>query len=178
MNKIFYRSYVVLVFLFVICGSFSYLSLGTHRINTADLIIFRQSIWPTDYMMSFCRVLALFSFLIGAVIGCFVLKDNILLMLGKKQNQKYNLGVSALICLAAAVLGQVKPQVKQFFSLAGTFTCSFFGVIIPYYMALKIGYVQTAYKKLALIVMLVVICLTTVGSMVIIVMRMIERGSK
>lgn len=89
--------------------------------------------------MTACRILACITFFISAVIGCFPLKETLLDGLGHESSIT-NIGVSFGICFAAAVIGWIYPKVTNVFGLAGTFTCSIVGIVVPYYMALKIGY--------------------------------------
>lgn len=118
--------------------------------------------------MTICRVAALFPFFISTVIGCFPLKITFLEMAGNDKNLT-NILISLGICFGAAFIGWVYPKVTNVFALAGTFTCSICGAIVPIYMGLKIGYVEVYHKKLLLNLLLIFIIGITCSSMFVLV---------
>lgn len=88
MEKIYYRGFTVQIIIIFICGLCSYLSLGSKQLKeeSVDLFLFRKSITETDILFNFCRILALISFLLSAVIGLFPLKENILDIINKRSS--------------------------------------------------------------------------------------------
>jgi len=86
--KIYSRGYGVLISIYICCGLFSYFSLGRIKLkeNKLDLFLFRKGLDGTDYLMSFCRCLAMFNFVVGAVMGCFPLKDNLITLINKRNS--------------------------------------------------------------------------------------------
>ena len=76
------------------------------------------------------------------------------------------------MCLLAAISGHLYPEVIKFFGLAGTFICSIIGVIIPYYMALKIGYSKTLIDRYLILGLLILISILTLISMFFLIKTM------
>lgn len=107
----------------------------------ADLFIFRKSLTETDYLMIVCRVFAIVTFIIGALLGCFPLKLNLLSIINKKDCNTSNFLMSFGICIIAAFVGAIFPELKVVFRFAGSACCSVVGCILPLIMAYKINYV-------------------------------------
>lgn len=105
------------------------------------MFIFRKSFTETDYLMNVCRFFAIITFLIGALLGCFPLKINLLSILNKRDCNTYNFFMSLGISHLAAFVGAIFPDLKVVFRFAGSACCSIVGCILPLIMAYKINYV-------------------------------------
>lgn len=139
-NRVFFRTFLALMVIFLCFGTAAYLSLGVKYTPDLDLFIYRKPVDEdsSDILMFIGRTLLTLSLAVGAGLNCYPLKITICEVFGIEPNNKSNLIISILITIGLAVVVSFCDNITNYVNFTGSLCVSFLSVVIPFAMALKL----------------------------------------
>ncbi len=144
LNKIFKRSYILLIVFYFSIALVGYLSLGSNKNEEKDprrdLFIFREPLKDTsDWLMIIARSFLLVGLLLAAGFILFPIKSMICGDLSKIDNKK-NILVSAGIVILPLIIGTQFYNISNYMTIGGALGGSFLGYFYPGLVGLKSNY--------------------------------------
>lgn len=142
LRKLFLRTFMILLLLFVLFGTAAYISVGQEYAQKLDLFIFRKPVndGDKDWLMFIGRTLLILSLTIAIGLNANPLKMIIFEMLKKKLDNRSNLILSLILTAGITVVVSFCDSITSYVGFAGTMCVTFLSIILPFSMALKTGY--------------------------------------
>lgn len=146
-----------LIFLAIsLTGIAGYITFGNQNESRLDLIIFRDSIFETDYLMQTARFALLFSLLIFGGLKINPIKSLIFQLSNIERNSLNNLLITVSYCLGIGLISHYVKIVKDLVAFVGSSIGFLLLFIFPIFLSFKINYCETNTKRLLMKIYLVV----------------------
>jgi len=165
MNKVYFRTFMIVIFIYIVIPIGGYLSLGAKSKDT-DMCILRKPI-GTDYIMKIMRFLLLFALLISGSLCLFSIKVMVFRDLENLSAWK-NVLLSFLIIALINVLIYLISDVTFFMTVGGLIGGNAVGYIFPILFGWKTKYFKGFKNNILLIYAFLILLMTIVGTVFII----------
>ena len=149
LNKIFRRSNAMILLVYLLTALCGYLSVGPANTENVDLMIFREPLGDTDYLMNIGQGLLGISLLISYSLVGFMLKTLIITLLPQK-NKITHIIVAAILVVSASSIAISISSVSNYINLLGCLCGTFLNIVSPALLALKSGYTKRKAVKLGI----------------------------